>query len=148
MRVATVFAGTAAAVTAFGPAAEAAPDNIPPASPYTLWVNTSSKVISIQVCGYKDVGGGEWYCTKMVQNPHAGIDHSNYFGGNWKRGKVNVWEWVDNYIWASPPQYYVGHTCNTNGSYHGVFKSTPAAGFGVSLSAGSHVPLGGSPANC
>jgi hypothetical protein len=133
MRVATAFTGVTAGVAAFAPAAQAAPDNAPVAYPYTLWVNTGGSTSTIQVCGYKDVGSGEWYCTAREGNPHHGADHSNYFGTNWKDGKVNVWEWYQ----FSGVSVELLHTCNTNGAYHGVFRTG-----GVSLSAGSHIPLG------
>src|ERR1017187_9696653 len=75
MRVATAFAGVAAGVAAFAPAAQAAPDNAPVPQPYTLWVKTSGNVAYIQVCGYKDVGSGKWYCTGQEVN-------SPYFSSN------------------------------------------------------------------
>jgi hypothetical protein len=133
MRVATAFTGVATGVAAFAPAAQAAPDNPPVPQPYTLWVNTSGNVAFIQVCGYKDVGSGEWYCTGVESNsPYFSSDkvHTNYFGTNWKRGKVNV------YLWSSSNTEF-GATCNTNGAYHGVFRAG-----GVSLSRGFGAPLG------
>jgi hypothetical protein len=133
MRVATAFTGVATGVAAFAPAAQAAPDNPPVPQPYTLWVNTSGNVAFIQVCGYKDVGSGEWYCTGVESNsPYFSSDkvHTNYFGTNWKRGKVNV------YLWSSSSTEF-GATCNTNGAYHGIFRTG-----GVSLSRGFGAPLG------
>jgi hypothetical protein len=136
MRVATAFTGVAASafagVAAFAPAAKA---NSQVPSPYTIWVKTSSLVTSIQVCGYKDVGSGEWYCTAKEPNPHHNTEHSNYFGGNWKDGKVNVYEWDYTSYFNSTQSG--AHTCNTNGAYHGVFRTG-----GVSLSAGNHASLG------
>jgi hypothetical protein len=38
-------------------------------------------------------------------------------GSDWRRGKVNVWEWN---IFHSDEQ---GHTCNTNGAYNGHLQS-------------------------
>jgi hypothetical protein len=134
MRVATAFTGVAAGVAGFAPAAEA---NSQVGYPYVLWVNTKASASNIQACGYKDVGTGEWYCTAREGNPHTG-NHSNYFGGNWKDGKVNIYEW--HYIQPSLSSEVV-HTCNTNGAYHGVFRGT-GTGFGVSLSGGYHAPLG------
>ena len=133
MRVATAFTGVAAACAACAPAAQAAPDNAPVPQPYTLWVNTSGNVAYIQVCGYKDVGTGEWYCTGIETNsPYFSSDkvHTNYFGTNWKRGKVDV------YLWSSSSTEF-GATCNTNGAYHGIFRTG-----GVSLSRGFGAPLG------
>lgn len=145
MRVSTIFAGAVAIAAGFGPAAQAAPDNPPVPQPYTLWVNTKSSIYSIQVCGYKDVGGGQWTCTVKHHNPYYGQIysghpyHSNYFGGNWKRGKINVWEW--RLTGNSSSEW--GHTCNTNGSYHGIFRTG-----GVSLSGGFRFPLGASNSEC
>src|ERR1700728_20912 len=69
MRVATAFTGVAATafagVAAFAPGAKA---NSQVHYPYVLWVKTSTLVTSIQVCGYKDVGTGEWYCTEREAN--------------------------------------------------------------------------------
>ena len=128
MRVATAFAGTVAGVAAFAPAARA---NSRVPQPYTIWVNTADSVGFIQVCGYKDTG--KWYCTSAENNPHYGTSATNYFGTGWIDGKVNVWEWGSI---AGFNEH--GHTCNTStGAYHGVFRTG-----GVSLSGGSHAPLG------
>jgi hypothetical protein len=140
MRVATAFTGVAAACAAFAPAAQAAPDNAPVPQPYTLWVKTGSNVSLIQVCGWKDIGGGEWYCTADEYNPFFPGGGTNYFGGNWKRGEVSIV--MDTQI-ISLPTHQFSHRCNTNGAYHGVFRPG-----GVSLSAGYHNPLGVSYAEC
>ena len=133
MRVATAFAGVAAGVAAFAPAAQAAPDNAPVPQPYTLWVKTSGNVAYMQVCGYKDVGSGKWYCTgQEVNSPYFSSNkvHSASFGTNWKRGKVNV------YLWSGSSTEFDA-TCNTNGAYHGVFRTG-----GVVLSGGFNAALG------
>jgi hypothetical protein len=140
MRVATAFTGVAAGVggvAAFAPAAQA---NSQVAYPYVLWVKTSPLISYIRVCGWKDVGGGEWYCTGIESNPYEFTTHSNYFGGNWKDGKVDV------SVWNGTGSPFV-HRCNTNGAYHGVFRGT-GTGFGVSLSAGYHNPLGAGNSEC
>ena len=133
MRVATAFTGVAAGVAAFAPAAQAAPDNAPVPQPYTLWVKTSGNVAYMQVCGYKDVGSGKWYCTgQEVNSPYFSSNkvHSASFGTNWKRGKVNV------YLWSGSSTEFDA-TCNTNGAYHGVFRTG-----GVVLSGGFNAALG------
>ena len=133
MRVATAFTGVAAGVAAFAPAAQAAPDNAPVPQPYTLWVRTSGNVAYMQVCGYKDVGSGKWYCTgQEVNSPYFSSNkvHSASFGTNWKRGKVNV------YLWSGSSTEFDA-TCNTNGAYHGVFRTG-----GVVLSGGFNAALG------
>jgi hypothetical protein len=148
MRVATAFTGVAATaftgVATFAPAAKA---NSQVYYPYVLWVKTSSLVTSIQVCGYKDVGTGEWYCTEPEANPYHYLGtHSNYFGGNWKDGKVNVYDWwhsTEYHAWIKS-----SHTCNTNGAYHGVLRLSVNGNSGVSLSAGSHYALGMSKKEC
>jgi hypothetical protein len=143
MRVATTFTGVAAGVAAFAPAAKA---NSAVPYPYKLWVNTSIAVFLIQACGYKDVGDGSWYCTAAEKNPHWNVsDAANYMGSNWKDGKVNIWVWSGS---PSGPGEGVsgkeyGHTCNTNGAYHGIFRTG-----GVSLSTGSRALLGLSTAEC
>ncbi len=101
--------------------------------PYTLWVKTSGNVAYMQVCGYKDVGSGKWYCTgQEVNSPYFSSNkvHSASFGTNWKRGKVNV------YLWSGSSTEF-GATCNTNGAYHGVFRTG-----GVVLSGGFNAALG------
>ena len=133
MRVATAFTGVAAGVAAFAPAAQAAPDNAPVPQPYTLWVKPSGNVAYMQVCGYKDVGSGKWYCTgQEVNSPYFSSNkvHSASFGTNWKRGKVNV------YLWSGSSTEFDA-TCNTNGAYHGVFRTG-----GVVLSGGFNAALG------
>jgi hypothetical protein len=130
MRVATVFTGVFAGAAAYAPAAKA--DTAVP-WPYVLWVYTGFSIHYVQACGYKDVGTGEWYCTAKEANPHGFSAHSQYFGGNWKDGKVNIWEWGK--ISPNDNSIEVGHTCNTNGSYTGHLKMG-AAGDGVSLSTG------------
>jgi hypothetical protein len=145
MRVSTVFAGVAAAANIFGPAAQAAPDNPPVASPFVIWVKTGESVLYLQVCAYKDLGTGSWYCTAVQSNPgYLKSVRSNYMGINWKRGKTRVYEWPNG---ALPPYSPYTHACNTNGSYHGLFR-TGEAGSGVALSAGSRRALVLGASNC
>lgn len=141
MRVATAFTGVAAGVAAFAPAAKA---NTSVPYPYKIWVNTSPVISQVQVCGYKDVSNGKWTCTAKHGNPCfsvSGEPHACglYQGSNWQTGKTNVWMWTP----TNGGIEEFGHTCNTFGSYHGVFRTG-----GVSLSAGNHTSLGASNAEC
>jgi hypothetical protein len=126
MRVATVITGVAACATAFTPTlpAEAAP-NLPasnngaPNSPYNMSVLISGKVSTIQACGYKNVGGGEWECTGIIprNSPEltAQVLGTNWrqvqLGDNWRRGLVKLW-------WN---KHGAGSwdECNTNGTFNG-----------------------------
>lgn len=139
MRVATVFTGVAAGTAVFAPVAKA---NSAAPYPYKAWVYTGADVVSLQVCGYKDVGSGEWYCTAVERNPYnSKSNHANYMGSNWKDGKMNVWVFNSHPGGTGPTEW--GHTCNTNGAYHGVFRTG-----GVSLSAGNHKPLVSATSEC
>ena len=122
LRAATVFTGAAAATVAFAPTALA---NTKVPMPYRITAYTAPDVHAEQVCGYKDIGSGEWTCTS-VKEVSRNTSGSVSFGNNWRDGKVNVW------VWYSPgenAQYEAGFTCNTNGAYYGHLKATG----GVSL---------------
>jgi len=135
MRVATAFTGAIAGaiggVAAFAPAAHA--DTAVP-YPYKIWVKLSDYVGFVQVCGYKDVGGGDWTCTAVQNNPdYYKQSYAAYMGSNWKDGKVNVWVWGS----ISGANEH-GDTCNTNGAYYGTLrtggvslKSVDGGGFGL-----------------
>jgi hypothetical protein len=138
MRVATAFTGAAgfaaAGLAAYAPTAKA--DSYVP-WPYALWVNADRYIYSLQVCGWKDTGGGggAWTCTAKQHNPYFYGDtctfscinsHPAYFGSNWKDGQVNVWNWN-----SSGKEYL--HTCNTNGAYYGRLRGTGNGGIGLSL---------------
>lgn len=111
MRVATVLTGAVALTAAVAPAAEA---NTPVPQPYKIWVRIDNGTDPyLQVCGYKSVSGvGHWTCT-VIQTENGSPPLSAYMGSDWRRGKINVWEWN---IFHSNEQ---GHTCNTNSAYNG-----------------------------
>lgn len=137
MRVATTFTGVVAGVASFAPAAKANP-MVP--YPYDEWIYLSSRVSAWKVCGWKDVGGGSWYCTVRHTNPHFGQSiHPAYTGSNWKDGRVTVF--ISGQYLTPNSQFGSEWSCNTNGAYHGHFRGTGSS-FGVSLTAANGAPFG------
>lgn len=120
MRVATVFTGAAGIVAALAPMQPAQAASVVP-MPYNLTARLSARVTSAQLCGYRSESGtGHWTCTPRA---HTAVGTG---GAHWtdesdlRRGKINLW------MWNSHGAEF-GATCNTNGSYQGIWFSTKSA---------------------
>ena len=114
MTVATAFTGVTAAAIGFAPEATA---NSAPPMPFTIVVYTPKSVYWEQVCAYKSPPPGQWTCTPVERYSAFGVGTGfPGFGGNWRRGHTNVWEWNQ----AKTLRRL--HSCNTNGAWSGFYS--------------------------